>query len=273
MNHKKEMQKGPSPREAIKNRLPISEMKEPILQFCKEQQSIYLASHNHTEFPDLEVADFRMVNYEMILVLTPASIFLHKLEEGSSITGFIFDKQGHGLKMTKRVYGKFLCEELATDHNLLQTLAETDPMVKKMLTHGAKFYQLKRKELVAYFGREEIFTLDDKWNPTYAEYEPNGKKRYENCRHVLMEYENREVIFNTVIQDGVYYTLTKADSNKMKYIQDGGICQFYDGRDNHFTSKMTILPEERVHEILETLMNCNNAYFKSPEGLVALSYQ
>lgn len=275
MNENKEKMppKGPSPKDAMKNRLPVAEMKGPIMDFLKEQKELYIAVNNNSDFPDLEVADFRISGESMILLLTPASIFLNTMNDGDKFTGFIFDKNGRGLKMTKRVYGKFTAHLLTPEDELLKPLAEADPMFKKMLSHGAKFFRLSQESMTVYFGGSEIFTLDQELNPSFAEFAPNGKKRYENSHHVLMQYGEKEVIFNTFIDGADYYTLTKADSNKVAYIKEGGICQFFDGRDNHFSSKITILPEEKVAEIYQKLKDTNNSFFKSPEGLLALHYR
>lgn len=271
--HEKQGQQGPSPKDAMRNRLPVSEMKQPIEEFLASQKELYVAVNNNTPFPALEVADYRYISGVFILILTPASMFLNKMEDGAQFTGFVFDKEGKGLKMTKRVYGEFTAKQLSTDADVLKKIAETDQMVLKMLSHGAKFLQLQPENLTVYFSQSEIFTMDGEMNPSFAEVAPNGKKRFENSRHVLMEYDNREVIFNSIHENGVYFTLTKADSNKISYIKDGGECKFYDGRDNHFTSKMTILPDEKLEEVFDKLKETNFSYFKSTEGLVALSYQ
>ncbi len=272
MNHEEKKPQGPGPKEAMKNRLPIGEMKGPIEQFCQKQKEMYIAVSTNTDFPDLEVADYRYVDGKHLLVLTPASIFLNRFEDGTKFTGFIFDKEGRGLKMTKRVYGKFSCKMLSSDAEVLKKLAETDEMVKRMLSHGAKFVALQAESLKVFFGGNEIFDLDEDMNPSFAKFAPNGKERFENSHHVLMEYEDREVIFNTIIEGDTYYTLTKADSNKMAHIKAGKECKFYDGRDNHFTSTMTILEDGKVAEIFDKLVATNHTFFKSMEGLVALSY-
>lgn len=271
-NQESHTPKGPNPKEAMKNRLPVSEMKESIETFLLSQKQLYIATNNNSPFPDLEVSDYRYISGKFILILTPASLFLEKMEDGCQFTGFIFEKEARGLKMAKRVYGQFTGKLLSNDADILKPLAETDPMMKKMLSHGAKFFQLTPEALTVFFNPSEVFTMDENMNPSFAEFMPNGKKRYENSHHVLMCYEDREVIFNSIIEDGIYYTLTKADSNKVNYIKNGGECQFFDGRDNHFTSKITILPEEKVAEIYQKLKDTNNSFFKSPEGLLALSY-
>lgn len=265
--------KGPSPKDAMRNRLPVGEMKEPILKFLNEQKELYIAVNNDSVFPELEVADFRMSGETMILVLTPASMFQQILKDGSKFSGFIFDKQGQGLKMTKRIYGKFTGHLLSSDDDFLKPLAEVDPMMKKMLSHGAKFFRLSHESMTAYFSGSEIFSLDQGFNPSFAEYSPNGKKRYENSRHVLMEYGDREVIFNSLVEGDTYYTLTKEDSNKISYLKDGGECKFFDGRDNHFTSKMELLDESKTQEIFDKLVATNSSFFKSNEGLVGLCYK
>lgn len=271
-NNKHRGHKGQNPKDNMKNRLPVSEMKKPIEDFLKTQQELYISLRNETEFPDLEVGDYRYIDGNHILILTPVSIFLDKLESGSKFSGFIFDKEGRGLKMTKRVYGKFVCEELQTDNEILLKLVETDELIKKMLTHGAKFMKLLAEELTVFFGSAEIFTMNKEMNPSFAEYSPNGKKRYENSRHILMEYEGREVIFNTLVNGDTYQTLTNANSNKVSYIKNGGECKFYDGKARHFTSKVEILPDDKVDEIYNKLKDTNHSFFKTKENLIALEF-
>lgn len=274
MEQKKSNHKGPSPKDGMKNRLPISEMKQPIEEYCASQQEIYLATKNDSPFPDLEVAEYRYAKGKHLIILTPASIFLNQLEEGSQVTGFIFDKQGKGLKMTKRLYGKFICRALANDDDFLNDLALTDELVKRMQNHGAKFFFLAPEECTVFFGGGEIFSMDQDMNPNFAKVAPNGKPRFEHTHHVLMEYEGKEVIFNTICREnGEYFTLTKADSNKVAYLKNDGVCKFYDGRDRHFSSKMTILPEEKVSEIYKELQECNHSFFKTPDNLLALSFR
>ncbi len=98
-----------------------------------------------------------------------------------------------------------------------------------MLSHGAKFFELELIEATVYFSGNEIYSLDSEWIPSFYKYTLSGKERFENSRHILMTYADREVIFNVVIEDGVYYTLTKADSNKVEYIKNGGVCKIFDG--------------------------------------------
>ncbi|MFI3230369.1 MAG: hypothetical protein R3Y29_02315 [bacterium] len=262
-----------NPKDSIKNRLPIGEMKEPIEEFCRSQKELYISLQNNTEFPDLEVVDYRYIaEGKHVIILTPLSIFLNKLEDGSKFSGFIFDKKGRGLKMTKRVYGKFVCKGLTTDDDILLKLAETDELLKKMLTHGAKFFELEAKDLNVFFSDFEIFNMDSQMNPTFAEYTPSGKKRYENSRHIVMEYEDREVIFNTLIEGNTYRTLTRADSNKVAYIKNDGEFKFYDGRDRHFLSKITILEDKCIEDIAEKLRATNHMFFKSTDNLLALEF-
>lgn len=261
-----------NPKDSMKNRLPISEMKQPIIDFLKSQDTMYVSCGNDTDFPLLECVDYRYHNDKFIIILTPASMFLQTFEDKSKFTGFIFDRNGRGLKMTKRVYGNFVCNELSTDNSDLVEIGQTDELVKRMLSHGAKFFSLSAESLTVFFGNSEIFTLDKDMNPSFAEYTPSGRKRYENSRHVLMNYNDRDVIFNTYIDGNTYYTLTKADSNKVEYIKAGGECQFFDGKDNHFTSKVTILDDSKVDEIFDKLKETNNSFFKTKDNLLALSY-
>ncbi len=261
-----------SPKDAMKNRKPICEMKEDILKFCETQPNIEVAFNNNTDFPIIEKANYKYIDGKHILLLVGVSALLNKVKDGSKISGLIFDKDGQGLKMSKRLYGKFTCKALDTSCELLQKAAEVDAMYKKMLSHGAKFFELELIEATVYFSGSEIFTLDSDWNPSFSKYTLSGKERFENSRHILMTYEGRDVIFNVVIEDGVYYTLTKADSNKVEYIKNGGLCKIFDGRDNHFETKIEILPEEKVAEVDSKLKATNNAFFKDTKNTLALSF-
>ncbi len=262
-----------NPKDAIKNRKPICEMKEVVLNFCKSQANIEIAINDGTEFPIIEKANYKYIDGKHILLLVGVSCLINKITHEDKISGLIFDKDGKGLKMAKRIYGKFVCKELKTSDEILKKAASEDELYKKMLNHGAKFFQLELQEGTCYFSGSEILTLDTNWNPSFSKYSLSGKERFENSRHILMMYEDREVIFNTIIEDDIYYTLTSVNSNKIEYIKNGGICQIFDGRDNHFKTQISILPQEKVIEIDKKLKETNNAFFKNTDGLIALSFK
>ncbi len=263
-----------SPKDAMKNRKPICEMKEDILSFCETQPNIEVAVSNGTDFPLIEKANYKYIDGKHILLLVGVSALLNVIKDGDKISGLIFDKDGQGLKMAKRLYGKFTCKALDVSCDLLQKAAQADELYKKMLSHGAKFFELELVEAMVYFSGSEIFALDSEWNPSFSQYTPSGKERFEHSRNILMTYgeDDREVIFSVVIEGDKYYTLCNAKSNKVSYIQNGGICKIYDGRDNHFETKIEILSEDKVLEIDSKLKAANNAFFKSTDSLLALTF-
>ncbi len=261
-----------NPKEAMKNKLPISEMKNVILDFCQTQPTMEIAINNGTSFPIIEKGNYKYVNGKHILLVVGVSRLLNTLNDGDMIAGMIFDKDSEGLKSSKRIYGNYKCKAISTTDKALIEAVKDDKMYTKMLNHGAKFFELELVEGTAYFSGNEIFTLDKDYNPSFAKYTLSGKERFENSYKILMQYEGRDVIFNVIIEDGVYYTLTSASSNKVEYIKNGGVCNFYDGRDNHFQSKVEILPAEKVGEIDKKLRATNNAFFDKTENLLALSF-
>ncbi len=261
-----------SPKDAMKNRKPICEMKSDILTFCENQPNMEVGINNGTDFPIIEKANYKYIDGKHILLLVGVSALLNVINDGDKISGLIFDKDGQGLKMSKRLYGKFICKSLDTSCDVLQKAAKVDTMYKKMLSHGAKFFELELIEATVYFSGSEIYSLDRNWDPSFSKYTLSGKERFENSRHILMTYEDREVIFNTIIEDGVYFTLTKADSNKISYIRNGGICKVYDGRDNHFETRIRILSDDKIEEVNAKLHATNNAFFKDTNNLLALSF-
>ncbi len=264
-----------SPKDAMKNRKPINEMKVEILNFLEKQTSIEIAYNNGEDFPLIEKANYRYIDGRHIMLLVGVSSLLNVIKDNDKISGLIIDKDGQGLKMTKRVYGNYICKALDTSSNILLKAANEDPLYKKMLNHGAKFFELELVEGKAYFGSNEIFSLDKNWNVNFSKYTMSGKERFENSYTLLMTYgdNEKEVIFSVIVEDGTYYALCNVNSNKVEHIKNGGICKIYDGRDNHFETKIQILEPEKVIEIQEKLKATNNAFFKSTDNLLALSFK
>lgn len=259
-------------KDSMKNRLPLSQIKDAVLEFCETQDNMDIAINGEDGFAIIEKANYKYKNNMHILLLVHISRFRNILKDGDIISGMIYEKDGGGLKTAKRLYSKYKCIELSVeDENLLEAIKD-DPMYKKMLTHGAKFFTLELIQATVQLSSDEIYELDENLNPTFAKYGLNGKERFENSRKIIMEYNDREVVFNTFIDNDTYYTLTKNNSNKVEYIKNGGVCKFFDGIENHFESKVQILEDEKVEEIFNKLKNTNNAYFKTTDNLLALSF-
>lgn len=258
-------------KQSLKTRPSVCDAKGDVLAFFENLKRIYITCKADAPFPPIEFAEYRYYDGVQYLILTPMSIFNGHLVDGSAISAFVMD--GDSPKTSKKFYAQYICRavELATCG--LAELAETDKFLGHMKGHGAKFFALEMQQGTLMFNPGQVYDLSADLTPSFAKISPNGKPRFENSRHVLMEYQDRQVLFNSVVEGDVYYTLTKADSNKMAYIQDGGACQFFDGADNHFASKMTVLPAEQVQVVFDKLVATHHAFFKSPEGLVALSYQ
>ncbi len=262
------------PHHPIKQRLPTEEMKPVVEAYFQEQTEIFVAINGNSGFPTIESAEYRYVQGKHYMILNPSSLFVKEFQEGTEFTGYLKNKDGNGIRHTKRAYGHFLCHERSSEDQVFLQLRENDPSIGWMLAEGhrSKCFELGFETITLVLGMGEIFAMDDSMNPTFAPFTPSGIKRYETSRHVLMEYEGKEVMFNTLVKEKQYFTLTRADSNKMDYIKAGGVCKFYDGRDRHFTSKMEILSQEKLEEIHQTLKETNHSYFEQTEGLVALSF-
>ncbi len=261
-----------SPKDAMKNRKPVCEMKEEILAFCGTQPNMEVAINGENGFASIEKANYKYIEGKHILLLTKSSTLLKSVNDGDKIAGLIIDKDAEGMKTAKRIYGKYICKLLDASDDVLKKATEQDKMYNKMLRQGGKFFELQLVEATAFFSGNEVYTLDSDWNPSYSNHTLSGEPRFEHSRLLLMTYTDREVIFNVFIEDGVYYTLTSADSNKVAYIKNGGVCKIFDGRDNHFETKIQILPDEKVEEINGKLKATNNTYFKNTENLLALSF-
>ena len=259
-------------KDIMKNRLPISQAKNSVLEYLASQTGLEIAQNGADGFPIIEKAHYKYYNGLHVLLLVRTSRFINELKDGASISGMFLEKDT-GFKTAKRFYGKFKCKAMALDDEILLEIAKEDAMYKKMIHHGAKFFTLELVEGVVQLGGDTLYTVDSNYDLTFAKYGLNGVERFENSRKILMEYQDREVIFNVFIEGNTYYTLTNANSNKVSYIKDGGVCKFYDGIENHFESKVEILPAEKVSEVFEKLKSTNNAFFKDIKDLIALAFE
>ncbi|OON91053.1 MAG: hypothetical protein ATN34_02090 [Epulopiscium sp. Nele67-Bin002] len=254
--------------EFLKERVSANDARHKVVDFCLGQKQIFVAVNSNASLPQLEAMEYIYYKGEHIIVHGRASAI--KLEDKSRFTGLL-QAEGKGPKFTPKISGEFELNTCAKD--LVAELANENHMINKMLHHGAQFFSLSVVHAIAYFNPAEIFFIDTELNTTFADVGLNGKKRYAHSRHVLMVYNDRNVIFSVIEENGVYYTLTKADSNKVAYLKENGECHIFDGKDNHFSTTIQILDDCKVDEIAQKLELTNNTYFRDTDNLLALSFQ
>ncbi len=255
----------------IKTRVPLDEVSGVIETFLQKQPLIHIAKNEINGFPSVDQLKFVYRNGKYIVLLLPTSLIGTTLVDQDIVSTMIYDKDAKSPKNAKKIYAKMRCNQLDNSSDILKEIAENDMMFKKMLQRG-KFFELQQLEARVFFSGNEIYDIDEQGKVHFAKITLSGKERFENSRYIGMEYLEREVIFNAIIEEDTYYVLTKADSNKMKHIQEGGLCRIYDGRDCHFDTTMTILTGEDVQEIHEKLGHTNNQYFYTTDGLVGLTF-
>ncbi len=258
-----------SPRDKFKTRPPISEAKQLVVDFMGKQRMMNMSVVASNNVAVIDSVDYFYFNGKHIAVLSPMSKIRTVLCEGSIISAFV--QVGHG-KEAQKLYATFHYHDIDSESDIINELEKTNPMLGKMRSHNARFIELNINEAVIMLSDQEIYNLDNDLNPTFAKFSLNGRERFEYSRKLLMCYLGREVIFNVVIENDTYYTLTKADSNKMSHIKSGGVCEIFDGKNNHFETVIKI-EEGKVDEIFEKLVATNNAYFKENVDLVALSFE
>ncbi len=258
-----------NPREKFKTRPSINEARESIVDFFTKQQLLTVGLTDSNTSLILDSIDYFYFEGEHIAVLSPMSRIGASIETATQLS--VFCQVGKG-KMAQKLYGTCQAEIIENDTFAINELAKTNPMIQKMKAHHAKFLKLTITEGVILLSDQEIYTIDNALTPQFAQLAPNGKKRYENSRKVLMTYLDREVIFNCVIEEDTYYALTNKYSNKIQYIEAGGTCTIYDGKDNHFETKISIIPE-KTNELFHKLKATNNAYFKENIDLVAVCFK
>ncbi len=258
-------------KELIKNRVSATGAKEKVVNFCVHQHRMFVSVNSDIDCPFLDVVEYFYHSGKQVIVLTPMSILFDKIEDGLNFSGILIG-EGRGMKFTPKLSGQFTCVTLDKDADILKEIGKDNRMINKMISHGAKFFTLNVMQAYVYFSPGEIFNLDSNLNTSFAKFSPTGKERFEHSRHIFMTYLDREVVFNVIEEDGVYYTLTKADSNKVTHIKSGGECQVFDGADNHFITTIKILPDSQVDVVFEKLAMTNNSFFKSKENLIALSF-
>ncbi|MFI3208853.1 MAG: hypothetical protein R3Y40_06925 [Eubacteriales bacterium] len=254
--------------DGFKNRPSIANARPSVEEFFKSQRLLYVATNNDTAFPTIEAIDYFYCLGEHVAVVPPMLKLAKVLGEGSEFSAFIQDGVGKG---AKKFHGELTASLLPNDAEVLNELEKSNPMIKKMRSHGATFLKLHMVKGLVSLSGAEVYEVDDALNLTFAKFAANGRERFENSRQILMTYLDREVIFSVIIEDGTYYCLAKNDSNKMNHIKNGGICKFYDGRDNHFEGMIEIV-DEKKDEIFQKLKDTNNAFFKENTNLTALSF-
>ncbi len=254
--------------ETFKNRLPVEEAKEGIVTFFKSQRVMNISLSTESKFPVMDTIDYFYFQGEHLAVIPPMSKLAKLVQDTTECSAFIQEGFGKG---AKKLYAEISFTEMSGTEKILDELAIANPMISKMKAHHAKFMKLNFSNASLSLSHAEVYEIDNDLNPTFAKFTPNGRARFENSRQILMNYLDRNVIFSVVIEDGVYYCLAKSDSNKMDYIKNGGVCKFFDGKNNHFEAEIHIV-DDKKDEIFEKLKATNNDYFKQNEGLTALSF-
>ncbi len=257
-----------NPREKFKTRPPICEAKALIADFLEKQLIINVSTVTKDCIAILDSIDYFYFKGKHIGVLSQMSKIRTVMSDEGTICSFV--QVGIG-KEAQNMYATFNYQQIDSSSDIVNELEKLNPMIGKMRSHNAKFIELKISEATIILSDQEIYNIDNELNPTFAKFAPNGRERFENSRKILMSYLDREVVFNVVIENDTYYTLTKADSNKISHIQSGGICKIYDGKNNHFETVIKI-EEEITNEVFDKLLAVNNSYFKENVGLVALSF-
>ncbi len=258
-----------NPRLKFKTRPPITEAKETVINFFKNQRILSVSTLDSNNTLVIDSIDFFYFNNRHIAVLSPMSKIKTIINESGTFVSFV--QTGVG-KEAQKLYATFNYQEVDTNSEIILELEQENTMIRKMRSHNAKFLELTIAQATIILSDQEIYDLDNNLNPSFAKYHPNGRERFENSRKILMEYLDREVIFNCITDGNMYYTLTKASSNKIQYINTGGTCRIYDGKDCIFNTVIKVLPE-KTDEIFKKLTETNNMYFKENIDLVALCFE
>lgn len=213
--------------------------------------------------------EYFYVNGAHIAIVSHNSSFAGKVKNNTKFKAFYQEGVGKG---AKKLYADITCEVIDGTNENVQELAKTHKMINKMIGHKATFLNLTLNQAKLVLTNSEIYDLDSNLKPTFAKNAPNGRERFENSRHILMTYLDREVIFSVIVENDTYYCLAKENSNKMEHIKALKTCKIYDGKGVEFETQIDIVNDKK-DEIFEKLVNTNNAFFKQNDGLVALSFK
>lgn len=254
--------------DTFKNKTNETNASNKIEEFFKNIKNLTVTANINDEIL-IEGLEYFYINGEHIAIVSHMSSFFGKINQDINFKGFYQDGVGKG---AKKLYAEILATVINSDCENIQELAKTNMMINKMIGHKAVFLKLTIKKAKIVLSNSEIYDLDDKLTPKFSKFAPNGKERFENSRHVLMTYLDREVFLSVFVENNIYYCLVKSDSNKMDYIKNGGICKVFDGKDVEFETVIDII-DDKKDEIFENLVKTNNAYFKVNQGLTALSFK
>lgn len=246
----------------MKNRISAENAKPKILEFLNTRKRLYVTLKTNPQIEIMELFNFENRYY---IVVAGFSNYHKKIKTNDVFYAMICSDEGTREKTHARICGDFKACEVLDIPNI------DDKMYKKMIAHKSDIFEIKPVSAMAILSMSEMFDLDEEFNTSFAKFAPNGKERFENSRHIGMEYLDRQVIFNTIIENETYYTLTNINSNKIDYIKNGGICKIFDGLGVEFETKIEIIDDPK--EIFGKLNKTNNSYFKSIDNLVGLKFK
>ncbi len=251
----------------IKERVNLSQAKEAYDEFCSTQRVASLVALTgemdiFNEFVDyIYCSGKHYIFLKKEVMLKEIQLTLYKQ---SSLPILAFDKK---VKLNASL------TKIAMNDAVIKEMVMLRPKIKKLIFQNMMIYQVVVNNGKLSFSKSEIFDINH--DNAISDYSilDNGKKVDITTRYVIFEYENRQVIFNVYVENEIYYTLTKKDSNKIKYIQSGKECTIYDGKGNVFTTTIEIMEDNQVDWLFSTLESNNGGYFKENKDLVALCFK
>ncbi len=255
--------------DVMKKRVDRNNVESVLEVFCESQKRIFISVLNQGVQQDC--VDYVYVNQTHYAIIPKTSFLFNQVKE--EVYGMLFEiHEDFDFSMfDKKVMYHFYAHKVELNEQLLIALTSKTPKLKKLLHKQALVLELKVIEGTLYFSNQSCFKITGKDMTIDRCKDGSGHLVSDRARFVVFEYENRQVIFNVIEEDGVYYTLTKKDSNKMQHILSRESCLIYDGKDV-FTTIIEVVEgkEEWVHEQLE---KAKHTYFKNTDGVVALTFK
>ena len=262
--------------EAIRNRISLAEAKLLLSGFCSQFGSIILSTVDQQGNPKIDTVIYRFIDGKHFVLIGPDVESFYNMKN-ANLAGMLIpaDQLSVPAIFRKNITYRFSAKEVEEPNKVYQKLSDDEIKTFKHILkqHHGKLFELKVIDGIFNLGFKQSYLINHQDQVVDLAKGEHGEKQYEHSRLILMRYGDKEKVMSAYIENETYYILTKQKSKKIKYFQKDPICMIYDGKDNHFRTKVNInTSKQAIQEMFTKFDQTNNNYFKENKDLVLLEF-
>ena len=262
--------------EAIRNRISLEEAKPLLSGFCSQFDSIILSTVDQQGYPKIDTVIYHFIEGKHYILIGPELESFHNMEN-ANVAGMLIpaDKMSVPAIFRKNITYRFSAKEVEEPKKVYQKLSDDEIKTFKHILkqHHGKLFELKVIDGIFNLGFKQSYLIDHQDQVVDLAKGEHGEKQFEHSRLILMRYGDKEKVMSAYVENETYYILTKQKSKKIKYFQKDPVCMIYDGKDNHFRTKVNInTSKQAIEEMFNKFDLTNNNYFNENKDLVLLEF-